>query len=317
MPRNPRSARGPSDRYAAAVRIGIPTLADVAAFVLIAATADADAQAPVPAPDRPTALVTGSTGGLGHEVATRLGSMGYHVIVHGRDRERGMAVVREIEEGGEGSASFHAADFASLEEVRELARTIRGEYSRLDLLINNAGILGAREGRRESADGHELAFQVNYLSHFLLTHELLPLLKESAPARIVNVASLAQTPIDFDDLMLEEEGAIGRAYGQSKLAQVFHAFDLAEELEGDGVLVNALHPATFMDTGMVREAGIEPRSTVDQGADAVMQLVTEDVGTGGYFNGLTRATAHEQAYDADARTRLRRVSRELVGLGPG
>lgn len=263
------------------------------------------------------ALVTGSTSGLGREVARRLAATGTHVIVHGRSEERGLKLVREIEAEGVGSASFYAADFASLEQVRELARQIRENYDRLDLLVNNAGILGTPDGRRESEDGYELTFQVNYLSHFLLTEKLLPLLRESAPARIINVASAAQTPIRFDDVMLEAPGAHRRAYGQSKLAQIFHAFDLAEELEGTGITANALHPATLMDTGMVLDAGIEPRATVDEGADAVMRLVSEDVGTGSYFRGLQRSAADAQAYDRAARERLRRLSREWVGLDEG
>ena len=261
-------------------------------------------------------LVTGSTSGLGNEVARRLAATGAHVIVHGRNQERGMALVQEIEESGVGSASFYAADLASLAEVRSLARTVLENYDRLDVLVNNAGIGSARDGRQESRDGHELVFQVNYLSHFLLTELLLPRIVESAPARIVNVASAAQSPIDFDDVMLEEEGAIGRAYGQSKLAQILHAFDLAEALAGTGVVVNALHPATFMDTGMVRQAGVEPRATVDEGADAVMQLIVEPVESGQYFNGLEPARANTQAYDEDAREKLRSLSRKLVGLGP-
>jgi NAD(P)-dependent dehydrogenase (short-subunit alcohol dehydrogenase family) len=137
---------------------------------------------------------------------------------------------------------------------------------------------------------------------------------ESAPARIVNVASGAQNPIDFDNVMLEREFDGGRAYGQSKLAQIMFTFDLAEELEGTGVLVNALHPATFMDTAMVQRAGIEPQSTVDEGAEPVMNLVTNpDVGTGGYFNQMRPARAHAQAYDVDARRRLWELSEELTG----
>ncbi len=275
-----------------------------------------DAVADLPE-DRRVALITGSTSGLGEEVARRLAADGMHVIVHGRSEERGMALAREIQDSGVGSASFHAADLASLEQVRELARMVLSEYDRLNLLVNNAGIGSARDGREESEDGYELVFQVNYLSHFLLTDLLKPRLVESAPARIVNVASAAQSPIDFDDVMLEEEGAIGRAYGQSKLAQILHAFDLAKELEGTGVIVSALHPATFMDTGMVRRAGVEPRATVDEGADAVMQLLTESIESGQYFNGLEPATANDQAYDEGARDRLRELSRELVGLPPG
>jgi NAD(P)-dependent dehydrogenase (short-subunit alcohol dehydrogenase family) len=149
----------------------------------------------------------------------------------------------------------------------------------------------------------------------MLTRMWLPLLRGSVPSRIVNVSSGAQTPIDFDDVMLERgtfDG--GRAYAQSKLAQIFFTLDLAEELEGTDVTVNALHPATFMDTRMVERAGIEPRSSVDEGADAVMQLITEDVGTGGYFNGLQPARAHAQAYDEDARRRLRELSENLTGV---
>lgn len=261
-------------------------------------------------------LVTGSTSGLGREVARRLAATGARVIVHGRNRQRGMALVEEIEREGKGSARFYRADLASLEEVRELARAILRDYDRVDVLVNNAGIwLRNANSRRLSADGHELHFAVNYLSGFLLTHMLLPRLTESAPSRIVNVASLAQAPIDFDDVMLESDYDASRAYAQSKLAQVMFTFDLARELEGSGVTVNALHPATLMDTRMVREAGVQPRTTVDEGADAVMNLITvPDVGTGQYFDGMRPSRANAQAYDEEARDRLGALSRELVGL---
>jgi NAD(P)-dependent dehydrogenase (short-subunit alcohol dehydrogenase family) len=262
------------------------------------------------------ALVTGSTSGLGREVALRLGSMGAHVIVHGRNRDRGMAVVEEIEAEGVGSARFYAADLGSFDQVRMLAEAVLTDYDRLDLLVNNAGIGSAPRERLLSADGHELRFQVNYLSGYLLTRLLLPRITSSAPSRIVNVSSLAQAPIDFENVMLKEDFSGRRAYAQSKLAQVLFTFDLAAELEGRDVLVNALHPATYMDTGMVRRAGVEPRATVDEGADAVMQLVVSpDIGSGGYYNGLRPARANEQAYDADARARLRRLSEELTGVG--
>jgi NAD(P)-dependent dehydrogenase (short-subunit alcohol dehydrogenase family) len=263
-------------------------------------------------------LVTGSTGGLGREVAVRLGSMGAHVIVHGRNHERGMAVVDEIEREGSGTASFYAADLGSFDQVRGFAETVLRDHERLDLLVNNAGVGSTPAERVLTEDGHELRFQVNYLSGYLLTRMLLPRLLSSAPARIVNVSSLAQAPIDFDDVMIEKDFSGGRAYAQSKLAQVMFTFDLAAELEGRGVLVNALHPATYMDTGMVRRAGVEPRATVDEGADAVMQLVVSpDIGSGGYYNGLRAAQANAQAYDEDARARLRRLSAALTGAGGG
>lgn len=259
-------------------------------------------------------LITGSTSGLGREVALRLGSAGDHVIVHGRNRERGREVVRAIEEEGSGSARFYRADLGSLEEVREFARAVRRDYDRLDVLLNNAGIYLTPEGRVLSEDGYELRFQVNYLSHFLLTHLLLPLLRESAPARIVNVSSIAQDPVDFGNVMLEEGFSEGRAYGQSKLAMVHFTFELSERLEGSGVTVNALHPATLMDTPMVREAGAPVRSTVDEGARAVLHLVNDDVGSGRFFDGTEPARAHEQAYDEEARRRVWQLSEELAGV---
>ena len=284
----------------------------VSAAALVAPIAEA--QVSTPRPGQEVALVTGSTSGLGHELALRLGSMGMHVIVHGRNRERGMEVVEAIESEGVGSARFYRADLASFEQVREFAEAVLRDYDRLDVLINNAGIASTPNGRALSEDGNELIFQVNHLSHFLLTRMLLPRLLESAPARIVNVSSGAQRAIDFDDVMLENGFSGGRAYAQSKLAQVLFTFDLAEELEGTGVIVNTLHPATYMDTPMVTRGGGTPRTTVDEGADAVMQLVTSpDIGSGGYFVGLRASRANAQAYDEEARARLWSLSEELTG----
>jgi NAD(P)-dependent dehydrogenase (short-subunit alcohol dehydrogenase family) len=280
------------------------------------APSDAVAQAGAHEADASTVvLITGSTDGLGREVARRLAADGAHVIVHGRNRERGEALVREIEATGVGSAAFYAADFASLAEVRRLGEAIRQDYDRLDVLVNNAGIwLSGRNDRRLSEDGHELQFAVNYLAGFLLTHTLLSLLEASAPARIVNVASAAQTPIDFDDVMLEHGYTGGRGYAQSKLAQVLFTVDLAEQLDGTGITAVALHPSTLMDTRMVQEAGATPRSTVEDGVEAVLQAITSpDVVSGDYFNVLQRARANQQAYDAEARRRLRELSERLVG----
>jgi NAD(P)-dependent dehydrogenase (short-subunit alcohol dehydrogenase family) len=261
-------------------------------------------------------LITGSTDGLGREVARRLAATGAHIIVHGRNRERGAALVDEIDRGGRGSARFYAADLASLDQVRTFAEAILRDYERLDVLVNNAGIwLPNPDERQLSADGHELHFAVNYLSGFLLTRMLLPLLVESAPSRVVNVASGSQTPIAFNDVMLERNYSGERGYARSKLAQVMFTFDLARELEGTGVLVNTLHPATLMDTQMVLGAGVQPRSTVEEGAEAVVYLVTApDLESGRYFNGMRPARANAQAYDEEARDQLRRLSLELTGL---
>jgi NAD(P)-dependent dehydrogenase (short-subunit alcohol dehydrogenase family) len=259
-----------------------------------------------------TALVTGSTDGVGRLVARRLGAEGAHVLVHGRDRGRGERVVAEIEEGG-GRAEFLKADLAALAEVRGLADAVRRRTDRLAILINNAGIGTGGPGamRQTSADGHELRFAVNYLSGFLLTHLLLPLIRTSTPARIVNVASAGQQPIDFDDVMLTRGYSGTRAYCQSKLAQVMFTIDLAEELQGSGVTVNCLHPATYMDTAMVREARVTPRSTVDEGAAAILNLAASPAlegRSGLYFSGLREARADRQAYDGQARQRLKAIT---------
>src|SRR5687767_11106605 len=137
-----------------------------------------------------TVLITGSTDGLGREVARRVAALGAHVIVHGRNQERGKAVVDEIAKEGKGSARFYTADLASLSEVRTLAQTILRDYQRLDVLVNNAGVL--LRDRQVSKDGHEMHFAVNYLAGFLLTRELLPRIVASTPSRIVNVASVSQ-----------------------------------------------------------------------------------------------------------------------------
>ena len=265
-----------------------------------------------------TALITGATDGVGRVVARALGKDGWRVLVHGRDRARGEALVREIEHGG-GSAAFFAADLASLAEVRRLAEAVRATTDRLDLLINNAGIgtAGSAPGRKTSADGHELRFAVNYLAGFLLTHLLLPLLKASAPARIVNVSSAGQQAIDFSDVMLTRQYSGVAAYCQSKLAQILFTVDLAGELAGSDVIVNALHPSTYMNTTMVRQAGVSPMSRVEDGAEAILQLAISPAlagRSGLYFNVLREARANAQAYDAEARRKLRALSLELTGL---
>jgi NAD(P)-dependent dehydrogenase (short-subunit alcohol dehydrogenase family) len=262
-----------------------------------------------------TILVTGSTDGVGRWVAERLGADGARVIVHGRNRARGDDVAERIAKSG-GGAVFIDADLASLAEVRKLAENVRRKTDGIDVLVNNAGI-GMAGGREVSADGFELRFAVNYLAGFLLTRLLLPLIEAHAPSRIVNVASAGQQAIDFDDVMLTRGYDGWRAYRQSKLAQILFTFDLADELKGRNVTANALHPATFMDTTMVRRSGMQPASKVEEGGEAILRLIAspglEDK-TGLYFNGLREARADPQAYDAAARGRLRALSFELVGM---
>jgi NAD(P)-dependent dehydrogenase (short-subunit alcohol dehydrogenase family) len=262
-----------------------------------------------------TVLVTGTTEGLGRHVARELASMGATVLVHGRNQERLETILEDVrgQAGGEEARSY-LADLSSLAAVRELAERILAAEGRLDVLVNNAGI--ASRERLVSEDGVELTFAVNYLSHFLLTGLLMPLLRDSAPARIVNVASVGQSPIDFSDPMLERQYDAMRAYSQSKLAQIMFTFDLAERESNTGVTVNALHPASLMDTRMVRESFGYSMSTVEEGSEAVVRLaVSPEVEgvTGAYFDGTSEARANRQAYDPRARERLWTLSEQLCG----
>jgi NAD(P)-dependent dehydrogenase (short-subunit alcohol dehydrogenase family) len=262
-----------------------------------------------------TILVTGATDGLGRRVAQELAAKGATVLLHGRSLERLEATLEELKsQTGSEKANSYLADLSSLEAVRDLAERILSERDRLGVLVNNAGMI-ARE-RKESEDGYELTFAVNYLSHFLLTRLLLPLLKDSAPARIVNVASAGQSPLDFSNLMLERGYDAMKAYSQSKLAQIIFTFELAEHLRGTGVSVNALHPASLMDTKMVQSTFGYSMSTVEEGAQAVVSLaISPDVEgiTGRYFDGTREARANRQAYDLRARNRLWVLSEQLCG----
>ena len=283
------------------------------AVLLFAVTPIAHAQPAKSASAAKVILITGSTDGLGREVALRLGATGAHIIVHGRNRERGMAVVREITKGGKGSAAFYAADLASLANVRAFADTVLQHYPRIDVLINNAGVW-LREGPRQaSADGYEMTFAVNYLAGYLLTKQLLPRLIASAPSRIINVASQSQSPLNLDDVLQEQTYIGQRAYTQSKLAQVMFTIDLARELQGLNIAVVSLHPASMMDTHLVEAAGMQPRSTVDEGAVALINLVTlPAIVNGMFYNGLRESRANPQAYDDLARARLRTITDSLI-----
>lgn len=270
-----------------------------------------------------TVLVTGSTGGLGRCLAVRLGTAGARVLVHGRDAGRAEQVRNEIRAVGGPEPDVVLADLADLREVDRLAHEVERRVDRLDVLVNNAGVGFGRPGapRQVSNDGIELRFAVNYLAGYRLTRQLLPLLVRSAPARIVNVASAGQRALDFADLMLEHTYDGVSAYRQSKLAQIMLTVDLAAELHDRDVTVNALHPATFMDTTMVQDAEIRALSTVEEGAAASLRLIigaASETLTGCYFNGQRKARANDQAYDTQARRRLRQISDELIAAAlPG
>ncbi|QPF89212.1 SDR family NAD(P)-dependent oxidoreductase [Bradyrhizobium commune] len=266
-----------------------------------------------------TVLITGSTDGVGRYVASRLAAEGAQVLIHGRDAARAKTLIDAIVKAGHAAPVFYRADLSSVAGTRELAAAVIRDHKRLDVFVSNAGIGSQNDGpqRQESRDGYELRFAVNYLSGFLLAHLLLPLLKAAAPSRIVNVASLGQHPIDFDDVMITKGYSGSRAYAQSKLSQIMFTIDLAAELMDARITVNSLHPATYMNTTMVRAGGITPISTVEQGGAAILHLVEGDdvAGKSGlFFNGMNEARANPQAYDANARKRLRALSEKLTGL---
>ena len=263
-------------------------------------------------------LVTGSTDGLGRGLARTLAERGATVLLHGRDEDRLEATADSIRaEVGGGPVVPYLGDLSCLNDVRRLAEDVGDTEQRLDVLVNNAGVVTG-DRRELSADGYELTFAVNHLAHFLLSVMLLPLLRASAPARIVNVASAAQSRIDFSDVMLERGYDPMHAYSQSKLAQVMFTVELAERLareHDERVSVNTLHPATLMDTKMVRDSFGGAMTSVDEGVEATLRLVAapelEGV-TGRYFSGTSEGRPHGQAEDPEARHELWALSEELT-----
>lgn len=188
-------------------------------------------------------LITGSTSGIGKATALELAKMGATVVVHGRDPMRGQWAVKEIAEtSGNPNVELVIANLSSFSQVKRLAAEIQKRYAKLDVLINNAGVFYS--SRQYSAEGIEMQFAVNYLSHFLLTNLLLPMLQQSAPARIINVSSNAhyRGTIHFDDINLEKRYDGWTAYCQSKLANVIFTYELADRLNPKQVTANALHP---------------------------------------------------------------------------
>lgn len=276
----------------------------------------------MPNNDKRIVLVTGSTDGIGKLTAQRLAEMGDAVLIHGRSPEKVRSTAEDVRRASGNPAVAHVtADLASLAEVRRMATDVDQRCDRLDVLINNAGVLPAEAPKGErpvSKDGFELCLAVNYLAPFLLTHLLMPLLRAAPAARILNVSSAAQETVDFDDLMLENTAyAPLHAYARSKLALAMFTMELSERLAESPITVNCLHPGTLLDTNMVRQAFSQPQGSAASGAEVEVYLATApeltDV-SGHYFDRTSKARANDQAYDAQARTRLWQDSLALTGL---
>jgi len=272
-------------------------------------------------------LITGGTSGIGRAAATALAAMGAEVVVTGRSRERGELAVEEIRDtSGNARVSLMLADLAVQAEVRGLAEEFRERYDRLDVLVNNAGIIQSK--RTETPDGIELTLAVNHLAPFLLTNLLLDLLKKSAPSRIITVSSEARrgAKIDFEDLQSERRYRPFKVYGMTKLANILFTYELAERLEGTGVVANSLHPG-----GVNPNFGNNNRSfgtlifrafkpfmrTPERGADTVVYLaVSPEAGkmTGRYLTDRKVVFSIEDPHDEVVQKRLWEVSEALTNL---
>lgn len=276
-----------------------------------------------------TVLITGATNGIGKAAALEISKQGATLVIIGRDQTKTETVVNELRStSGNNNVDYLLADLSSQASIRKLADDFKAKYSKLEVLINNAG--GVFDKRQTTVDGLEYTFAFNHLAYFLLTHLLLDVLKASAPSRIINVSSSAEGfgKIDFDDLQSEKKYSGFPVYSTSKLANVMFTYELAKRLQGTGVTANALHPGRvktgFGDnsqTPMMRllMAAIKNLGalTPEQGADTVVYLATSpevETITGKYFDKRKEKKTNPQSYDDSANKRLWDESARLVKL---
>ncbi len=281
-----------------------------------------------------TVLVTGATNGIGKVTARELARMGARVVIAGRDPARTEHALAELRRAS-GNDDVHAmvADLSVQSEVRRLAGEFLQQNDALHVLVNNAGAVFTE--RTTTADGIERTFATNHLNYFLLTRLLVERLKESAPARIVNVSSRAheRSAIAFDDLQAERSYTPMRVYGQSKLANVLFTYELARRLEGTGVTANCLHPGVVrtgfgknnsdrygrLFAAAVRAAGLFFVSP-EKGAETSVYLASSpdvDGITGRYFARCRATPSNAASHDIDAAQRLWEISERMCGIAAG
>ncbi len=270
-------------------------------------------------------IVTGASAGIGTATALGLARQGADLALVGRDAARLDQVASDCRGAGAGTVRTYPCDFAVLDQVRGLADSLQEDWTRIDVLINNAALV--LQHREETVDGYEKVFAVNHLAPYLLTRLLLDRIVASAPARIVNVASDAHTfgAMEPDDYMSTRAFKPLKVYGRSKLANILFTVELDKRLKGSGVTVNCLHPG-FVSTSLGRDNKIAAlllplarflpfvKSPAD-GASTTLRLATEDVGVSGeYFaDGKVHATK-DYAKDPAMAARLWDDSAALVGL---
>jgi len=269
-------------------------------------------------PPHTTIVITGATDGLGKALATALSQQRANsLILHGRSPER-LACLRDDLASQPATIATVQADLSEMAQVHQLADEIVGLTDHVNVLVNNAGAGGAKPDgptRRLTVDGNELRFAVNHLAAFCLTQRLLALLEHGAPARIVNVASIGQSPIDFDDLTLEHGFDLQRAYNQSKLAMITTGITLAGRLDPTRVTVNSLHPGTYMPTKMVMQSIGYSIDSLDTGVRSTLRLIQDPALahiTGRFYDRTTETRAHPDAYQPDIQQRLWGISEQLT-----
>lgn len=259
-------------------------------------------------------MITGATSGIGKATASELAKRGLDVVIVGRDIDKCQVTLEEIKQASGGQdIEYLVADLSSQQEIRSLARNYLRRYSRLDVLINNAGAIFYQ--REESIDGIEMTLALNHLAYFLLTLLLLEMIQGSAPARIINVSSQmhSRSKLDLDDLQNKHSYNAWDAYSQSKLANLYFTYELARRLEKSEVTVNALHPGVVATNFGRSSSGISP----EEGAQTPVYLATSPEVTsisGKYYRDKRETSSSDNSYDREAARRLWEISERLTGL---